>query len=89
MVYTPPMVDIDRLLNLGPQSAKWLKRVGIETRDDLERVGPLQAFTLVRDREPKVTLNLLWALVGALEGYRWDEVPEELKALLLQELDEE
>ena len=68
------------LPNLGPTSAGWLRDVGIETYEALERLGSVQAFLLVDASREGVSLNLLWALEGALRDVRWDRLPPELRA---------
>ncbi len=74
------------LLNLGPTSAGWLRDVGIETYEDLERLGSVQAFLLVDASREGVSLNLLWALEGALRDVRWDLLPRELRADLRRQV---
>jgi len=55
--------------NIGPVSRRWLAEVGVESLADLEALGPITTYRLIRSmRGGKVSLNLLWALVGALEG---------------------
>ena len=66
---------LEDLLNLGPTSAGWLRGVGIASYDDLERLGSVEAFLLVADARPEVSLNLLYALEGALRDVRWDLLP--------------
>jgi hypothetical protein len=62
------------LRNLGPRSCEWLARAGIVNRRQLARIGPLAAFQRVRRIEPRASLNLLYALVGAVENVHWTEV---------------
>jgi DNA transformation protein len=66
-----------RLKDLGPVSASWLAGVGVKTRADLIRLGPVQAFLRVRDAGHKASMNLLWALAGAERGLRWNKLPED------------
>ena len=68
------------LPNLGPTSAGWLRDVGIESRDDLERLGAVEAFLRVDASREGISLNLLYALEGALQDVRWDRLPPELRA---------
>ena len=76
--------------NIGPASAKWLAAVGVESIEDLERTGAVEAYRRVRQLEPaKVSLNLLWALQGALMELHWADVPHEVKEELLVELGED
>ena len=51
-------IPIESLPNLGPKSSLWLRDAGITTIADLERLGPVAAYQLVRDRQPNVSLNL-------------------------------
>jgi len=62
---------IESLLNIGPKSGQWLREAGIATVGDLERLGPVVAYRLVKQRQPKASLNLLWALLAGLEGKDW------------------
>ena len=55
-------LPIESLLNLGPKSGQWLRDTGITTVADLERLGPVAAYRLVKQRQPKASLNLLWAM---------------------------
>lgn len=80
-------MPIESLRNLGPTSGKWLRKVGIRTKDDLERFGPVAAFRLVRDRQPSVSLNLLWALSAALADKDWRELSKSEKRQLRSEVD--
>jgi TfoX/Sxy family transcriptional regulator of competence genes len=73
---------LEHLPNLGPTSARWLRDVGIETYDDLERLGSVQAFLLVDASREGVSLNLLYALEGALREVRWDRLPLEVRDAL-------
>lgn len=57
---------IEALLNLGPKSGQWLREAGISTIADLERLGPVVAYRLVKQLQPKASLNLLWALTAGL-----------------------
>ena len=75
----PGATPVRRLLNLGPKSASWLEQVGIRTRADLERIGSVAAYLEVRDAGLESSLNLLWALEGALLDVRWDRLPPPVK----------
>jgi len=79
---------IESLLNLGPQSGKWLREVGITTIAELERLGPVVAFRLVKQRQPKASLNLLWAMAAGLKGKDWRELTETTKKRLRKEVGE-
>ena len=76
-----------RLKNIGPVSAGWLAAVGVKTRADLIRTGPVVAYLRVRDAGHKASLNLLWALAGAERGLQWNRLSAEDRQQLLLELD--
>lgn len=59
--------NLEQLRNLGPKSAQWLRAVGIQTPADLEQSGPCLAYRRVRQQFPQASLNLLWALAGAVQ----------------------
>jgi hypothetical protein len=82
------MDDIEQLPNLGPASASWLRSVGIRCRGDLERIGPVGAFVMVREAGHRPSLNLLWAMAAGLLGRPWTGLSPEEKRLLSRELAE-
>lgn len=79
---------LDALPNLGPHSVEWLCAAGITNPQRLRELGAVRAFVRVRARNPAVSLNLLWALEGALTGRRWQEVAETDRASLLMALED-
>lgn len=74
---------IDRLLNLGPKSAQWLAAIGITTVGALRRVGAVPAYVKLTRARRGVSLNLLYALAGALEGVHWTEIRRQRRLELL------
>ena len=74
-----------KLRNIGPKSAAWLRQVGLRTEADIVAVGPVEAYMRVRRAGFKPTLNLLYALEGALHDCHWQEVPEPRRQQLAQE----
>lgn len=68
-----------RLPNLSSVSTQWLAAVGIHTLDDLREVGVITAYNLVTAHGYNTSLNLLWALQGALTDVRWTEVTESVQ----------
>ena len=80
---------IQNLRNLGPASAAWLRDAGIMTISDLTRLGPVPAYWLLKQRQPKASLNLLWALAAGLLDRDWKELTDEEKERLLAEVAKE
>ncbi|MGO4222452.1 TfoX/Sxy family protein [Lysobacter sp. TAF61] len=73
----------DKMRNIGPKSAAWLRQVGLRTREDLAGVGTVEAFMRVKRAGFKPTLNLLYAIEGALQDCHWQEVSDERRAELI------
>ncbi|MCP5328347.1 MAG: TfoX/Sxy family protein [Steroidobacteraceae bacterium] len=77
------------LRNLGPRSEALLEQVGIRSADALRRHGAVAAFVALRRSGATRSLNMLWAMAGALdpwpEGRHWRDVAagEQRLALLL------
>lgn len=76
------------LPGLGPRSREMLARAGIATVEDLRRIGSVAAWVRVREAGPGASLNLLWALEGALVGLPWQVVAREHRTRLLLALDD-
>lgn len=72
-----------KLRNIGPKSAAWLRQVGLRTEEDLRAIGALEAFVKVKRAGFKPSLNLLYALEGALLDCHWQEIPAERRSELL------
>lgn len=77
------MSSHDKLRNVGPKSAAWLRQVGIRTQADLEALGAVASFIKVKRAGFRPSLNLLYALEGALLGCHWQQVPEARRSELL------
>ncbi len=72
-----------KIRNVGPKSAAWLRQVGVRTQEDLARIGAVEAFMKVKRAGFKPSLNLLYALEGALADCHWADLPDGRKASLL------
>lgn len=66
-----------KLRNIGPKSAAWLRQVGLRTYEDLSALGSVESFMRVKRAGFKPTLNLLYAIEGALLDCHWQEIPGE------------
>ncbi len=80
------VADRGALPNIGPVSTKWLAAVGIHTLEDLQKVGVVNAYNLVRAQGHNATLNLLWALQGAITNTPWHALPASDKQDLLRRI---
>ncbi len=76
-----------KIRNVGPKSAAWLRQVGVRTHEDLVRVGPVEAFMKVKRAGFRPSLNLLYAMAGAIDDCHWTDLPEDRRASLLLGVD--
>jgi DNA transformation protein len=79
---------VENLRNLGLTSGTWLREVGITTISELERLGPTLAYRLVRAKQPKASLNLLWAMAAGLKDRDWRELSGQEKQMLRGEAEQ-
>lgn len=77
----------DRILNLGPKSSDMLREIGVNDGADLERIGAVMAYRILKDRFPGVSLNMLYGLEAALTGRTWLDLTPEEKQRLRDEAD--
>ncbi len=75
------------LRNLGPTSEERLARVQVRTPVDLAERGAVATFVALKQSGTPVSLNMLWALEGALTDRDWREVARDDKLRLLTELE--
>lgn len=79
--------SIGKLRNLGPKSVQMLYQAGIKTVVTLRELGAIDAYIQVQRSGAKPTLNLLWALEGAIRDIPWQEIAQEQRRVLLDRLD--
>ena len=81
------MARIRDMQGLGPKSEAVLAQAGIATEEDLRAAGAVRAYLRVKRAGLPVSLNLLWALEGALTGQDWKVVAQVHRTSLLMALD--
>jgi DNA transformation protein len=82
------MKTLKDLQGLGPKSEKMLKDAGVDSVETLRSLGAIRAFIQVsKTSKNKPSLNLLYALVGALEGEHWLTIAKQQKSQLIMQLD--
>jgi DNA transformation protein len=79
--------SLSDLRGLGPKSQAILEAAGILTVSELECLGAVRAYARVKATCPAASLNLLWALEGALTGLSWQEVAKTHRLSLLLALE--
>lgn len=73
---------LDQLRNLGPASTRWLNAIGVYARRDLEKLGAVDAYAILKAQGYKASLNLVYAIEGALRDCDWKRLPAKRKARL-------
>lgn len=76
-------MELTELPNIGPVLAENLRKVGIETPDELQRAGAYDAFMRIRTQvDSGACLHQLEAIEGAVEGVKKSTLSPEKKAEL-------
>lgn len=73
----------EKIRNIGPKSMAWLRQTGIRTLDELKAAGALPAYVRIKRAGFKPSLNLLYAMEGAILGCHWQELPAERRSELI------
>jgi len=74
--------------HIGPKSSEWLASVGVNSLDDVARLGVVETYMRVKAAYPeKVSLNLLYGLQAALLDLPWNELPPDIKTELKRQVE--
>lgn len=75
------------LPNLRLATERMLRKAGIESVEMLHEKGALEAYKAIQDTHTTtVSIELLWALEGAIEGQHWSVIPQNHRDELMQRL---
>lgn len=80
--------ELLKLKNLGMASVNILHAVGINTYEDLNRVGAIEAYRRIKARDINVSKVMLYALQGALMDVHWNDLSPDLKIKLVEEAEQ-
>ncbi|GAB5558469.1 MAG: hypothetical protein SynsKO_01160 [Synoicihabitans sp.] len=70
---------IAHLRNLGPKSAEMLADIGVTNREELATIGAIAACVKLREKGHRVSLNMAYAIEGALMDADWRALPPEFR----------
>lgn len=76
------------LKNLGIATVNILNAIGVHSRDELQSMGPVEAYVRIQQRGIHVSKVMLYALRGALDDKHWNELSQETKEQLVQKADQ-
>ncbi|KJY83137.1 DNA transformation protein [Vibrio galatheae] len=75
------------LPNLRLATERMLKKAGIDSVENLEEVGAVNAFKAIQStHSADVNIELLWALEGAINGTHWSVIPQSRRQELLTQI---
>lgn len=72
--------------NIGPKSSQWLNAAGVNDINDLKKFGAIQVYIQIKQKGFPASLNLLWALQGAVEDRPWFSFTKDEKSKLIKKL---
>lgn len=78
---------IRKLRNLGSASIQMFEAADIKTEHQLRLKGAAAAFVAIKRAGCKPSLNLLWAIEGALTDRNWKEVAKTDRLSLLTQVE--
>lgn len=61
---------------------------GINTVEEFMKSDPFEIYSQLKLKLPSISLNLLYAMIGAQEGKSWQEIVAERKTEILIRLDD-
>ncbi|MBU2895415.1 TfoX/Sxy family DNA transformation protein [Vibrio hepatarius] len=75
------------LPNLRLATERMLKKAGIDSVDNLEQTGSVEAFKAIQaTHSTEVSIELLWALEGAIKGKHWSVISSARRTELQSQL---
>lgn len=74
--------DLESGVNIGPALAAALRRAGVTSLAVLRERGAVAVWRELRVSAEFDCAQSLWALVGAVAGVRWHQLPKEERAEL-------
>ncbi|MFO7789317.1 MAG: TfoX/Sxy family protein [Bacteroidota bacterium] len=82
------MTKLSEALNIGKVLELKLESVGIDSLEELKKVGAENAFAKVKQIDKNAGRSILFAMDGAVQGVKWHEIPEERKEKLREYFNE-
>ncbi|CAH0525586.1 TfoX/Sxy family DNA transformation protein [Vibrio hippocampi] len=81
----PTSIRLKDLPNLRLTTERMLKKAGIDSVSELQQQGSVEAFKAIqRTHKGNVSIELLWALEGAIEGKHWSVIPQDKRQQLAE-----
>ena len=74
------MGELSNLPNIGKVVEEQLLRVGIDSAEELKRIGAREAWLRIQQIADSACIHRLMALEGAIRGVKKSMLPDEVKA---------
>ena len=74
------MGELSNLPNIGKVVEEQLLRVGIDSAEELKRIGAREAWLRIQQIDESACIHRLMALEGAIRGVKKSMLPDEVKA---------
>jgi DNA transformation protein and related proteins len=84
--------ELATLKNIGVTIEQRLNEIGVFSRADLAKLGPVEAYQGIKENYPDKTIPVcyyLYSLQGALDGVHWDALPAKVKKELRNQVAKE
>jgi DNA transformation protein len=72
------MGELTKIINIGKELEKQLNEVGINSFDELKKIGSRNAWLKIRQIDSSACYNRLCGLEGAIQGIRWHNLSVEI-----------
>lgn len=72
-------MNISEMKNLDPKSTEILANIGIHTKDELERIGAVDCYLMLKNQGYNINLNMLYALESALLNIQVTHLSNDIK----------
>jgi len=76
------MEELSKLPNIGKDTEKLLNEVGINTYEELSKIGAEQAWLKIQEIDESACIHRLLGLEGAIQGVKKTLLPDARKAEL-------
>jgi DNA transformation protein and related proteins len=79
---------LSELRGLGPRSVGMLVEAGINTPAKLRQAELYKLYQRIKIKHPRTSLNLLYAMMGAVDNVDWRDIAKERRSEILMRLDD-
>ena len=77
-----------KLRGIGPKSLMLFNKVGIDSYDKFMQIDPFELYKLLKQIDPRVSLNMIYGIIGAQQDIDWRDVAQNQKTQILMRLDD-